>query len=248
MPGDVGESALNGVHLMRRAMRSALLLLLAGVIAAPIVSGCNNGFGAYQIGVGNTPNKAPLSAFRILGQPGTQFSAVVSASDSTWYVQGAIPMNIILIDTPVISGVATPVRVVATKQSPGNGILSIQLTVGFTVRSVSSTNEPYGTTSLQSFPNRPGSQPPPPLANPDVRLFVKGPLTERFSGLFEDKNNAYTLDDRAPALVLFDHPDGAVDATLTQIQNLGPFNVDLLFNGAVVAHAHGGPTIIIRQP
>ncbi len=56
------------------------------------------------------------------------------------------------------------------------------------------------------------------------------------------------MSDRAPTMVLFENPDGAVDATLNQIQNLGPFNVDLLFNGGVVAHATGGPTVTIRQP
>jgi len=232
---------------MWRAMRCSLRWLLAGVILGQI-AGCNGGFGAFQAGVGNTPNKAPLSAFRVLGQPGMQFTATVSASDTTWNIQGSIPMNIVLIDTPVVGGIATPVRMVATKQSPGNGILSLQLTTGFTVRYISSTASPYGTVSLQNAADHPGDAPPPPLADPDVRLFIKGPLSERFSGQFEDSTNAYILDDRVPALVLFDHPNGAVDATLNQIQNLGPFSIDLLFNGAVVAHASGGPTITIRQP
>src|ERR1019366_36804 len=157
-------------------------------------------------------------------------------------ISGAVPLNVIIVNNQ------TPVRLIATKQSGGNGILSLQLTLGFTVQDVSSTNDPYGTASIQNNPAHPGFAPPPPLANPDVRLFVKGPLSERFSGLFEDKATAFILSDRAPALVLFDHPDGAVDATLSQIQNLGPFNVDLLFNGSVVAHVRGGPTVTIRQP
>jgi hypothetical protein len=236
------------VKPMGRGIRCTLGWLAAGAILAQMVAGCNGGFGAFQEGVGNTPNKAPLSAFRVLGQPGMQFSATVSASDATWYVQGAVPTNIILINTPVIGGEGTPVRMIATKLSPGNGILSLQLTTGFTVRYISSTASPYGTVSLQNNGSRPGSAPPAPFENPDVRLFVKGPLSERFSGQFEDSVNDYILDDRVPALVLFDHPDGSVDATLNQIQNLGPFSVDLLFNGAVVAHASGGPTITIRQP
>ena len=202
---------------------------------ALILPGCNGG-------LGNTPNKPPLSAFRILGQTGLQFSALISDADSSWQISGAVPLNVIIVNNQ------TPVRLIATKQSGGNGILSLQLTLGFTVQDVSSTNDPYGTASIQNNPAHPGFAPPPPLANPDVRLFVKGPLSERFSGLFEDKATAFILSDRAPALVLFDHPDGAVDATLSQIQNLGPFNVDLLFNGSVVAHVRGGPTVTIRQP
>jgi hypothetical protein len=177
-----------------------------------------------------------------LGEPGLQFSALVSDAKFTWQIRAAVPISIVIVNNQ------TPVRMIATKQSAGSGILSLQLTLGFQVLDIASTSDPYGTASLQNSPNHPGFAPPPPPANPDVRLFVKGPLNERFSGLFEDRNTAFVLSDRAPTLVLFDSPDGAVDATVTQIQNLGPFNVDLLFNGAVVAHARGGPTVTIRQP
>jgi hypothetical protein len=213
--------------------------LLAQMLTLP---GCNSGFGAFQEGVGNTPNKPPLGAFRILGQPGLQFSALVSDATSTWSIHGAVPMSIVIVNNQ------TPVRLIATKQSGGNGILSLQLTLGFRVQDVSSTSDPYGTASLQNNPDHPGFAPPPPPANPDVRLFVKGPLAERFSGLFEDTVKGYDISDRAPTLFLFDSPNGAVDATVTQIQNQGPFNIDLLLDGAVVAHASGGPTVIIRQP
>jgi hypothetical protein len=209
---------------------------------ALILPGCNQGFGAFQQGVGNTPNLPPNAAFRILGQPGLQFSALVSDTTSTWQIQGAVPMSIVIVNN------MTPVRMVATKQSGGNGILSLQLTVGFTVEDISSTSDPYGTASLQNNPTHPGFAPPPALASPDIRLFVKGPATERFSGLFEDQSTAFQLSDRAPTLVLFESPQGAVDATVTQIQNLGPFNIDLLLSGVVVAHASGGPTVTIRQP
>lgn len=227
---------------MRRESRRFQFWAWTGAILALMLSGCNQGIGAFQSGVGNTPNKPPLTAFRVLGQSGLQFTAMVSDADTTWLVAGAVPMNVIIVNNQ------TPVRMIATKQAAGNGILSLQLTVGFTVTDVSSTNEPYGTASLQNNAERPGFAPPPALAVPDVRLFVKGPLSERFSGLFEDKETAFILSDRAPALVLFDHPNGAVDASVTQIQNLGPFNIDLLLNGAVVAHVTGGPTVVIRQP
>jgi hypothetical protein len=214
-------------------MGAPLLLLMAG---------CNGGFGAFQEGVGDTPNRPPLSAFRILGEPGLQFTAEVSDADSTWQVRGAIPLNVIIVNN------LTPVRMIATKLSGGSGILSVQLTLGFVVEDVASTADPYGSATLQNNPLYPGTAPPPPLANPDVRLFVKGPPTERFAGLFEDSVKGFEISDRAPALFLFDNPDGAIDASITQIQNLGLFDVDLLLNGAVVAHATGGPTITIRQP
>jgi hypothetical protein len=243
MQRDGGQPALSYGISMRRGSRCFHLCALAGAMLALILPGCNSsGFGAFQQGVGNTPNKPPFAAFRILGETGLQFSALVSDTTSTWQIRGAVPMSIVIVNNN------TPVRMIATKQSGGSGILSLQLTVGFTVEDISSTSEPYGTASLQNNPSHPGFTPPPPLASPDVRLFVKGPLTERFSGLFEDKRTAFVLSDRAPTLVLFESPDGAVDATVTQIQSLGPFNIDLLLDGAVVAHASGGPTVTIRQP
>lgn len=214
----------------------------AWALAALLLPGCNQGFGAFQSGVGNTPNKPPLAAIRILGQIGLQFSALVYDAESSWQINGAIPMNVIIVNNQ------TPVKLIATKQAGGSGILSLQLTLGFTVKDIASTDEPYGTVSLQNSPTNPGFAPPPAQANPDVRLFIKGPLSERFQGLFEDKATAFILSDRAPALVLFDHPDGAVDASVSQIQNLGPLNIDLLLNGTVVAHVSGGPTVVIRQP
>jgi len=217
----------------RLALLSALLLLIPG---------CNGGFGAFQEGVGNTPNRPPLAAFRILGEPGLQFSALVSDDDATWQIRASVPLSIVIVNN------LTPVRMVATKQSGGSGLLSLQLTSGFIVNATSSTSDPYGIVTLQNSPIHPGFEPPPPEANPDVRLFVRGPLTERFSGLFEDSVKGYTISDRAPTLFLFDNPSGAVDATVTQIQDLGPFSLQLLFNGAVVATARGGPTVTIRQP
>ena len=227
---------------MRRGLRCFHRWAFALAILALVLPGCNSGIGAFQAGVGNTPNKPPLAAFRILGQPGLEFSAQVSDSFTTWPIHASVPMNIIIINNE------TPVRVIVTKQSAGNGILSIQLTLGFAVIDTSSTSDPYGSASLQNNPVLPGFAPPPPFASPDVRLFVKGPLAERFSGIFEDSTTAFILSDRVPALFLFDRPDGAVDASVTQIQNLGPFSIDLLLDGAVVAHATGGPTVNIRQP
>lgn len=212
------------------------------VAALLLVTGCNSGFGAFQEGVGDTPNKPPLAALRVLGQPGLQFSAMVSDANATWEVRAAVPLSVVIVNN------TTPVRMIATKQSGGSGLLSLQLTSGFTVVSISSTSEPYGTAWLQNNPDRPGSEAPPPAANPDVRLFVKGPLSERFAGLFEDSENGYEISDRAPTLFLFDSPDGAVDATVTQIQDLGPFELELLFNGVIVAQERGGPTVTIRQP
>lgn len=231
------------IRTASRYLRQWMLGVVLGFLSIRL-AGCSGGIGAFQAGVGNTPNRPPGTAFRVLGQVGMPFSAILSDSTNSWQIQGAVPLNIILVNQAAFA----PTRLIATKQSAGNGILSLQLTVGFTIRTISSTSEPYGTATLQSAPAEPGFAPPPPLANPDVRLLVKGPLTERFSGLFEDRIQGHILSDRAPALVLFEQPNGPVDATLSQIQNLGPFDVVLILNGVQIGpEVHGGPTVTIRE-
>jgi hypothetical protein len=224
------------------SLLKALGASLAFAWAAATVAGCQQGLGVFTTGVGSTPNRPPGAALRVLGQPGTQFTAAVSDSQSTWLIQGSIPLSVVLVNS------TTPVKMVATKLAPGTGILSLQLTVGSAVSVVDSTSEPFGTATVQSDPANPGFSPPPPAANPDIRLFVKGPQGERFSGLVEDTERGFVINDRSPTLFLVENPVGKVDAVINQIQNLGPFEVDLIVSGAVVAQVTGGPTVSLRQP
>lgn len=213
------------------------------VLALMGLAGCNgSGFGAFQTGVGSTPNRTPSTTFRILGDVGTRFTGFIADTRSTWPITGTIPLNVVVLNNDL------PMKMTLTKQSSGHGILSIQLTVGYKVSQVASTSQPFGTVSLQTPSTAKGFSPPPAQANPDVRVFVKGPLGERFQGLVEDTQTAYDISDRSPVLFLFDQPVGKVDASFQQIQNLGPFVVDLIFNGEVVATTTGEPTVSIVQP
>lgn len=226
-----------------RNVRFRPLPCVAMLIALAVgAAGCNQGLGAFTLGVGNTPNNPPGVAFRVLGQVGLPFSAIIYNTDSTWLIRGTVPMSVVMVNG---NG---PVKVIATKQAGGFGILSLQFTVGFRVVQVSSTSDPFGSVTVQSAATHPGFAPPPPMANPDVRVFVKGPATERFNGLIEDDRNGYTVSDRAPTLFLFDSPQNKVDATFRQVQNLGAFDVDLIVNGAVVDSVTGGPTVTVREP
>ena len=232
MQFDCGAAVVTqrGAISMRLVTKCCRGLALTGLLAfAATVPGCSNGLGAFQTGVGSTSARPPQGAVRVLGETGLEFAAIITDADATWQIQGTVPLNIVIVNN------TTPVRIIATKLSADTGILSLQLTLGFLVKQISSTNDPYGTASLQTSPTRPGFTPPPPPASPDVRLYVRGPLTERFSGLIEDSKQAFIISDRAPAIYLFDSPQGAVDANLTQIQDLGPFSVELLVDGAIVA-------------
>lgn len=216
--------------------------ILAGAILLAGAAGCNQGFGAYSLGVGNTPNKPPGTSFRVLGDVGTPFSAIIYDATSSWTLQGVIPEDVIVVNANL------PIEMIVTKQAAGNQLLSVELTVGFTVSEAASTSAPFGTATVQTGVAHPGFAAPPPKADPDIRFFVKGPMNERFTGMVEDTQQGYIISDRAPALFLFNQPVGKVDGIFNQIQNFGPFVVDLIINGQVVASATGGPTLSIKQP
>ncbi len=228
-------------HIGKWKLPSLIGVAMTIALAAG-AGGCNQGLGAFQLGVGNTPNKPPGVAFRILGQVGLPFTGIIYDSNATWEIRGSVPMSIVLING---SGL---VRAIATKQSGSSGILSVQLTKAFTVTQIASTTDPFGVVSVQTSPRGPGIAPPPPRANPDVRVYVKGPIIERFNGQVEDTQTGYAVRDRAPTLILFESPNGKVDATINQVQNLGPFAIDLLVDGAVVASVSGGPSVTVREP
>src|SRR5262245_3030228 len=84
-----------------------LALLLAMTLGLPSCGGV----GAFNTGVGDTPNLPPQSAFRVLGQVGMQFTALVSDARFSWSIQGSIPLSVIIVNN------TTPVRMTVTKLS-----------------------------------------------------------------------------------------------------------------------------------
>jgi len=113
------------------------------------------------------------------------------------------------------------------------------------VASIQSTSAPFGTVSVQVGGTL-NSIPSP--ANPDLRIFAAGPLNERYTALVEDNSTGWIVEARAPTLILFDSPDGKVDATFFGGQNFGSFNLNMTYNGAVVATVVHGPNATIREP
>jgi hypothetical protein len=221
---------------VRCAILGAICLCLAAGVAA-----CNNvtGFGGF---VGNTPNTTPQIIFKVLGTIGTPFTVTVTDANVSWNAQGAVPLQIALANyTP-------PVQLIATKLSNDNNLLSIQITRGFNILTLSSTSQPFGTVTARTPTGLKTPIQVSPPANPDVRIGVTGSFGERMEVLIEDEETGYVFETIAPTLFLFEGPKGKIDAQLTQKNDLGPIVTNMTYNGELVATKSGEPFVVIRQP
>jgi len=225
---------------MMRAQLNSRVLPSCGIVAAFAIAalgGCQTGNTGSP---GNTPNIAPQSSYRIVGEIGTPFQALVSDSRSSWTFSGSVPTSIVIVnDSP-------PDRILATKLTNGAQLLSLQVIQGISVGTLDSTVSPFGTVvgniggTLASF-----AQP----ASPDVRFFVNTPLTGLFNAEIESETMSSALQSRVPAVILFDSPNGGssgrVDGVFAQPTFTGALEVDLLINGLLVQTASGGnPTTV----
>ncbi len=203
------------------------------------LAACNNGQGGFSGAVGGTPNNPPEAVFKILGTSGTGFTATVSDKRSSWQLQGNVPLSVTIVNDIL------PARMVATKLAGDNSLLSLQISKGGQIVDLSSTTAPFGNVSVQTGGKLKTLAPP---ASPDLRIFVTSPAGEHFNGLIEDKATSFVVDDRAPAIFMFDTPNGKVDGEFNQIQNFGPFTVNMTLDGNVVATVTGGPSVTIVEP
>jgi len=203
-----------------------------------------NGFGTTNItSPGNTPNNPPQVSFRVVGRIGTPFSAYISDARSSWTVKGVVPLTMIIVNE------RPPVRVTATKLINDNSLLSLEVISGFTVKALASTSLSFGTApdGFQQPAQR--SLPYAPAADPDVRFYVKGPTTEVFDALIEDKSQSNLLESRVPVVILFDSPDtsSTIDGIFTAVSITGPFNIDMTCNGALVDAGAGGTKVTLKS-
>jgi len=221
-------------------MRNLVRTLAMGALAAALafsVAACNSETG-FSGSVGNTPNGPRLTSYNVLGTVGTPFTATVSDARSSWTLQGVVPLSIVICNNIL------PARVVATKTTSGSNLLSLEIIVGFQVLDVESTSAPFGTVSVQSGTLSTISGP----AVPDLRIFLSGPLNQRYQALVEDQTTGFEIDSRAPTLILFDTPDGKVDATFFGTPGFPTWTVNMTLNGVVVANVVKGPNATIREP
>jgi hypothetical protein len=238
--------------MKRDAMFKSAFGSVVGVLVATGLTwlgGCG-GFGSGNAtSPGRTPDLSVQTSYRIVGTIGTPFIATISDARSSWVVQGVIPLSIVIVnDKP-------PERVVVTKAIDDTSLLSIEITTGFTVKVLASTNDRFGVAvggvnqgggngSLHSLA---------PPADPDVRFFVKGPNIGVFNALIEDQTQGSVLQSRVPSLILFDSPNGGtlngrLDGIFTEVNFLGPLAIDLIVNGTVVRAVTTGSTATLKFP
>lgn len=214
------------------------------------LAGCGGAFGVgNSTSPGSTPNQSPQTSYRIVGTIGTPFVATISDVRSSWQIQGTIPLSIVIVqDEP-------PERVVATKTVGDHSLISIEITTGFNVRLLASSSDPYGTAvgGVNQGNGNGALLALAPPANPDVRFFVKGPYVNVYNALIEDESHGEIVQSRAPSIILFDSPNdgsssGRVDGIFNEVNFLGPFAIDLIFNGAVVKSSAGGTSATLKYP
>jgi hypothetical protein len=215
------------------AQRGALAILAFACAA------CGGAFGtANPTSPGKTSSISVENSLWVLGTPGTPFQAVVTDSSQSWTVRGVVPEAVVIINN------SPGVQMTVTKLINNSALVTTELISGTTLVAEASTNDPFGTTVVQTFG---GLTTIAPRANPDIRIFMKGPSGGMLTGLVEDLSLSFVFEARAPALFLFEHPDGRVDAVINSVDQAGAIIADILSNNAVVATAGGGPRLLIKH-
>jgi len=213
---------------------SAITAMLAVCVAA-----CNNQTG-FSGSVGNTPNGPKLPSFQILGTTGTPFTATISDARSFWTFQGNVPLSIAICNPP-----SAEAQMIVTKTAADASMLSAEIITGNHIKDSQSTVAPFGTVQVQI-----GAQTSAPsAANPDLRIFLSGPPKTKYQALVEDIDTGFIVQARAPTLIVFDTPNGKVDATFFGPNNHTTFTANMTFDGEVVVPTFSqGPNLMIRQP
>jgi hypothetical protein len=219
--------------LAAAAQRGALAILAFACAA------CGGAFGtANPTSPGKTSPIPPENSLWVLGTPGTPFQAVVTDSSQSWTLRGVVPEAVVIINN-------TPgVQMTVTKLNNSAALMTTELINGTTLVAEASTNDPFGTTVVQTFG---GLTTIAPRANPDIRVFMKGPSGGLLTGLIEDLSLSFVFEARSPALFLFEHPDGRVDAVINSVDEAGTIIADILSDNAVVTTATGGPRLLIKD-
>jgi hypothetical protein len=219
---------------------SAALQRLALGILAFACAACGGAFGtANPTSPGNTSQISAQNSLWVLGTPGTPFQALVTDSSQSWTFRGVVPEAVVIVNN------APGTQMTVTKLVNNSALVTTELFNGVTLVAEASTNEPFGTAVVQTFGGLTGIA---PRANPDVRIFMKGPASGLLTGLVEDLSLSFVFEARAPTLFLFEHPDARVDAIINSVDSGGTIIADIQSNGVVAVEASGGPRLLIKFP
>jgi hypothetical protein len=235
---EIPKSKLLAVPL-HRALATLTFSIMAFSTMALVCAGCGGAFGtANPTSPGKTSTIPAQNSLWVLGTPGTPFQAVVTDSSQSWTFRGVVPQSVVIIN-------ASPgVQMTVTKLTNNAALMTTELINGTNLVAEASTNDPFGTTVVQSFGGLAGIA---PKADPDIRFFMKGPSGGLINGLIEDLTLSFVFQARSPALFLFERPDGRVDAIINSVDEAGLIIVDILSDGAVVTTATGGPRLLIKH-
>lgn len=217
------------------ALQRGALAILAFACAA-----CGGAFGtANPTSPGKTSSIPAQNSLWVLGTPGTPFQAVVTDSSQSWTFRGVIPQSAVILNG------SPGVQMTVTKLTNNSALMTTELINGVNLVAEASTNDPFGTTVVQTFGGLPTIA---PKADPDIRFFIKGPSNGTINGLIEDLSLSFVVNARAPALFLFEHPDGRVDGIINSVDEAGLIWADILSGGVTVVQSTGGPRLLIKFP
>lgn len=230
-PPDARALTARLARLFAVAVRGATSLAIIGSWCL-FAAGCNY----FQEVFGPA---APVErGFQLVGTAGLPFSATITDLDSSWQIQGAVPLTIIVIN-------GTPnVRMVVTKlRNDAFSLMSVDALGGSSIIYANEASQPYATTQLQLTGTVPVISPP---ANPDIRYLVLGPYGMVINGTIEDQSSLFQITATAPVIFIFEHPNGPTTAQLTE-NNLGfgPMTVELFQNGVMTSTVTNGPNVLI---
>jgi hypothetical protein len=216
-----------------------LVSALLGVMALA-QSGCGNTFGCGGLGGTSSSqfngcsggnNVPPQSSINFLGNVGTPFTATISDTKAAYSFNGVVPLQVVYVNN------VPPLRIIATNLSTTPSLLSIQTLSAFTTISLTSTNTPGATISVNvggTLPAIAGA------AACDVRFYVEGPLGQFYQSLLEQNNNAYENTTATPNLFLLGQASGDVDGVFQEVRaQLGTIRVNLMIDGKLAAHDSG---------
>src|SRR5216683_3079517 len=205
-----------------KTIRSISALVRIALIACgcALISACGGAFGtSNSTAPGNTPNIAGQVSFRVVGTLGTPFSLLISDADSSWQVQGVVPLSI-----EIISGFSV-VQLSSTTAAFG-------VAVGSFGGKLSNFVAP-ASPDVRFFVKAPSNA----VFNALIEDLSHGETVQMRAPalLLFDKPNSGNITKRG-------------DGIFSLVNFFGPFDIDMIVGGSLVKVAAGGSHATLKFP